>query len=262
LRLESTRQSTPPQTPSKLLLLKQPFEPEMILISAGEFLMGSDSEQDPNARDDEQPQHRLYLPNYYLAKTPVTNAQYSAFVLATGHTPPSHWIKGQLPNGTHAHPVVWVSWYDGLAYCGWLSEATGKSYGLASEAEWEKGARGTDGRIYPWGNHWDKTRCNAERGFPGSTTPVEAYPQGASPFGVLDIAGNVREWTRSLHSAKYPYNPDDGREDLVASEVFFRALRGGSFKDDHRTNVRCAFRQGGRPDASDGHVGFRVVMHP
>ncbi len=136
----------------------------MILIPAGEFLMGSDPQKDSDTEDNEQPQHLLYLPDYYLGKTPVTNAQYRAFVQATGYQRPEDWAEGRPPRDKEDHPVVNVSWYDAVTYCRWLSEVTGKSYSLPSEAEWEKGARGTDGRIYPWGNQWDETRCNSSQG--------------------------------------------------------------------------------------------------
>jgi formylglycine-generating enzyme required for sulfatase activity len=108
----SSRGSPPQQMPGKLLTGKQPFEPELILLPAGEFIMGSDPQQDKDAYDDEQPQHLLYLPDYYLAKTPVTNAQYSAFVLATGHEAPDGWTSRAPPHGEEDHPVVHVSWYD------------------------------------------------------------------------------------------------------------------------------------------------------
>ena len=218
---------------------RQPFEPEMVLIPAGEFLMGSDPSVDKNARGNEQPQHTLYLPDYYLAKTPVTNAQYAAFVEATTyHRQPGGWEHGKPPSGKEDHPVVWVSWHYAVAYCNWLAEVTGRPYRLPSEAEWEKGARGTDGRIYPWGNQWDAKRCNTREGGKGDTTPVGAYPQGASPYGLLDMAGNVWEWTRSIHKS-YPYDPDDGREDLEAEGD--RVLRGGAFRN-RRWYVRCACR--------------------
>jgi formylglycine-generating enzyme required for sulfatase activity len=181
-----------------ILELSQPFEPEMILIPAGEFLMGSDPSVDKDAWYSEQPQHTLYLPDYYLAETPVTNAQYAAFVQATDHTPPEHWVGGEPPEGKKDHPVVNVSWHDAMAYCRWLAGVTGKPYCLPSEAQWEKGARGSDGRIYPWGNQWDAERCNSWEGGKRDSTSVWAYPQGASPYGLLDMAGNVFEWTRSL----------------------------------------------------------------
>jgi formylglycine-generating enzyme required for sulfatase activity len=241
-----------------------PFEPEMVLIPAGEFFMGSDPSVDKDAQDREQPQHTLSLPDYYLAKTPLTNAQYAAFVQATGHQQPEHWKGGKPPSGKEDHPVVYVSWYDAVAYCNWLSEGTGRPYRLPSEAEWEKGARGTDGRIYPWGNQWDAERCNNKEGGKGDTTPVGAYPQGASPYGPLDMAGNVWEWTRSLWgkdwkepSFKYPYDPDDGREDLEAEG--YRVLRGGSWFFS-RDLARCVERDGYLPVSSVSYVGFRLCV--
>jgi len=246
----------------------QPIEPEMILIPAGEFLMGSDPSVDKDALGNEQPLHSLYLPDYYMAKTPVTNAQYAAFVQSTGHRQPDHWEDRKPPRGKEDHPVVYVHWHEAMAYCRWLSEVTGKPYCLPSEAEWEKGARGNDGRIYPWGNQWDTERCNSEEGGKRDTTPVGAYPQGASPYGLLDMAGNVGEWTRSLlisleASFEYPYDPADGRENLnipgVTSVV--RVVRGGAFYADHRY-MRCAFRSNGTPYFRYKSRGFRVVVAP
>jgi toxoflavin biosynthesis protein ToxD len=138
------------------------------------------------------------LPDYYLAKTPVTNAQYRAFVLATGREAPQGWTNRAPPRGEVDHPVVQVSWDDAKDYCQWLSEETGRGYGLPSEAAWGKGARGTDGRIYPWGNQLDARRCNSLESGMEKTTSVHAYPRGASPYGILYMAGNVWEWTRSL----------------------------------------------------------------
>jgi formylglycine-generating enzyme required for sulfatase activity len=248
--------------------VRQPFEPEMILIPAGEFLMGSDPAKDKQANDDEQPQHTLYLPDYYLAKTPVTNAQYAAFVQATGYDPPSHWKGGEPPRGKEDHPVVNVSWHAAVAYCRWLAGVTGKSLGLPSEAEWEKGARGTDGRIWPWGNQWDAERCNSAEGGKGDTTPVGTYPAGASPYGLLDMAGNVWEWTRSLWGKglewpnfRYPYNPKDGRENPDAPGDILRVVRGGAFLGDVWL-VRCAVRDRGSPGYRSRNVGFRVVVSP
>jgi formylglycine-generating enzyme required for sulfatase activity len=243
-----------------------PFESEMVLIPAGEFLMGSDPSVDKNAQDEEQPQHTLYLPDYYLAKTPVTNAQYAAFVHARGHEQPKHWKGGKPPRGKEDHPVVYVTWGDAVAYCNWLAEVTGKPYRLPSEAEWEKGARGTDGRIYPWGNQWDAKRCNTMKSGKRDTTPVGAYPQGASPYGLLDMAGNVWEWTRSVYK-KYPYDPDDGREDLEAES--YRVLRGGSWANISRRFARCSYRKDSPPPPfapafppyfSKGYGGLRLVV--
>jgi formylglycine-generating enzyme required for sulfatase activity len=265
---QGSRGNPPQPMPGKLLIGKQPFEPEMIRIPAGEFLMGSDPQHDEYAVDDEQPQHRLYLPEYYLAKTPVTSAQYRAFVLATEHEAPAVWTNRRPPDGEEDHPVVHVSWYDAQDYCRWLAEVTGRNYGLPSEAEWEKGARGTDGHIYPWGSRWESTRCNSYESGVRKTTSVDAYPQGASPFGVLDMAGNVWEWTRSLvgddaskPAYRYPYKLNDGRENLEAVRDVFRSVRGGAF-DGALMNVRGAYRIRGRPSGRLRILGFRVVVRP
>jgi formylglycine-generating enzyme required for sulfatase activity len=145
-----------------------------------------------------------------------------------------------------------------MAYCNWLAEVTGKPYCLPSEAEWEKAARGTDGRIYPWGNRWDASRCNCQETSPNQTTPVGAYPDGASPYGLLDMAGNVWEWTRSLFW-DYLYDPADGREDLRTAGS--RVLRGSAYIDNAR-RVCCASRLRLDPDDRHGHWGVRVVVSP
>ena len=247
----------------------RPFEPEMILIPAGEFLMGSDPRKDKDAQSDEQPQHTLYLPDYTMAKTPVTNAQYAKFVVDAGVVaPPGYWQKGEPTLDKLEHPVVSVSWSDAMNYCNWLADVTGKPYRLPSEAEWEKAARGTDGRIYPWSNTWYPGWCNTAERRPGDTTSIGAYPRGASPYGLLDMAGNVSEWTRSLWGKtgdmpdfEYPYDPQDGRENLGAGHEVLRVVRGGSFFGD-RLLARCAFRGRGLPDVRAYNIGFRVVVSP
>jgi formylglycine-generating enzyme required for sulfatase activity len=220
--------------------------------------MGSDPEKVEDAFDWEQPQHKVDLPEFYIGKYPITNAQYEAFVQSTGRSALKHWANDQAPSGKANHPVVYVSWRDALAFCEWLSKETGKAVRLPSEAEWEKAARGTDGRIYPWG---DKSPtddlCNFSTNV-GDTTPVGTYsPQGDSPYGCVDMAGNVREWTRSLKKS-YPYDSTDGREDPDAKGG--RVLRGGSW-DPVRRIVRCAYRRRGFPDDFFGpYFGFRVVV--
>jgi len=246
---------------------KHPFEPEMVVIPAGEFLMGSNPAKDQFADTTEQPQHTLHLPDYYIARAPITNAQYAAFVQVIFRQP-KHWEGGKPPIGKEDHPVINVTWHDAVAYCDWLSRATGKSYCLPSEAEWEKGARSTDGRIYPWGDEWEAERCNSKQGGKGDTTPVGAYPAGASPYGLLDIAGNVWEWTRSVWGERweepgfrYPYDSKDGREDLEAGRDVLRVLRGGAFDDDVRL-VRCAHRGRNLPYVRSEDGGFRIVIAP
>lgn len=237
-------------------------EPVWIEIPAGEFWMGSEK-----GDSDEKPVHKVHLERYWIAKTPVTNAQYQLFVAATGHESPKHWESRKIPRGLESHPVVEVSWRDALAYCHWLSEVTGKAITLPSEAEWEKAARGSaDRREHPWGDTWDATKCNNDALGIGATTPVGIFPEGASPYDCLDMVGNVWEWTRSLRgkdwqhpSFKYPYRADDGRENLKAGLDMLRVVRGGAFVDN-QSNARCAYRRGLNPFNRDWYFGFRVVV--
>jgi formylglycine-generating enzyme required for sulfatase activity len=232
------------------------FEPEMVLVPGGEFLLGSARGRDQNAHMVEQPQESHHLPDYYLGLTPVTNAQYLAFVQATDRNPPRNWRKGRPPRGKERHPVVNVSWYDAAAYCRWLMGVTGKPYRLPTEAEWEKGARGPDGRIYPWGDRWDPARCNTKESGIEDTTPAGAYPQGASPYGLLDMAGNVWEWTSSLYK-DYPYRADDGRENPDSAES--RVLRGSSWLNLY-DSTRCAYRRSYTPAYGSRIHGFRCCL--
>lgn len=246
-------------------------EPEWIEIPAGDFWMGT-PEGDIAALIDrfggdrelyalQNPQHRASLPFYAIARVPITNAQYRLFVEATGRKAPEHWEDNYPPKGLESHPVVSVSWYDALAYCGWLSEVTGKCITLPSEAEWEKATRGSqDKREFPWGNEFEATRCNSwALGF-GSTTPVGIFPEGASPYGVLDMSGNIVEWTRSA-LWRYPYDSEDGREEIDLDEQVLRATRSGAF-DDFPRLARCAFRAGFSPGEHYRGLGFRPVMMP
>ncbi|MBU0512700.1 MAG: formylglycine-generating enzyme family protein [Chloroflexi bacterium] len=229
--------------------------------------MGSDKARDPKARNEELPQHQVKLPRYWIGKTPVTVAQFRAFVQASGY----QWAHA-APQGGEDHPVAHLNWHDAQAYCGWLSgvwRATGQIDAnevvrLPSEAEWEKAARGVDGRVYPWGDEPpDAWRCNIDYSV-RDTTPVGAYsPQGDSPYGCVDMAGNIYEWTRSLWGKdynpefKYPYNPDDGREDPGAGDDVRRVYRGSGWDSDARY-VRTAYRNGYLPNRPD--FGFRVVV--
>ena len=235
-------------------------EPEWITIPAGEFWMGGER------RDGERSVHRIHLNSYLIARVPVTNAQYLLFVQATDHQAPDHWQDNRSPKGLESHPVVNVNWNDALAYCRWLSQVTGKAITLPSEAEWEKAARGDkDKREYPWGDTFEAARCNGRPLGLGSTTPVGIFQEGASPYGCLDMSGNVWEWTRSVYD-EYPY-PVEGkalqqREDLGASSSHSRVLRGGSFGHNDEGYLRCAARY--YSDPFDGYVdlGFRVCASP
>jgi formylglycine-generating enzyme required for sulfatase activity len=185
--------------------------PPICEVPAGPFLMGSDPQQDPDAKENELPQRTVTLPTYHLATYPLTVAEYTCFVQTTGYPEPSivnlPWHT-QLTEYTD-HPVVCVSWHDVASYAHWLAHVTGESWRMPTETEWEKAARGTDGRIFPWGNQWDQTRAKlADRGL-WRTLPVGSYPNGASPYGVQDMVGNIFEWTST------PYYPQTDDENLT-----------------------------------------------
>jgi formylglycine-generating enzyme required for sulfatase activity len=215
--------------------------PPLCDVPAGPFLMDDDK-------------HSVTLPAYQIARYPVTVAEYACFVRA-GYAEPVGW---QTQLGNLDHPVVSVSWHDATAYAAWLVERTGQPWRLPSEAEWEKAARGSDGREYPWGNHFDQNRCNTHETGIGGTTPVGSYvagrqiifptgerqtlQSGASPYEVEDLAGNVWEWTESRY--------DNSTEN--------RVLRGGSWNDDAGV-ARAAYRDVNLPVVVDDLVGFRLV---
>ena len=254
------------QTLPDLLTIESPIHLELVRVPAGRFLMGSDPKVDEDANAAEQPQHRLYLPEFYIGKYPVTNEQYAAFVKATHGAAPRHWKNGQIPAAKGNHPVVYVSWRDAITFCQWFRQASGKAIQLPTEAEWEKAARGSDGRIYPWGNKPPTKELGNFAGNIGDTTPVGHYPTGVSPCGALDMVGNVWEWTGSLwgegSSAPkfgYPYDAKDGRENLSAPNTVLRVVRGGSWDRGQRL-ARCVVRNWSAPDNFYGIIGFRVVV--
>ena len=241
----------------------------MLYVPAGEFIMGS---REREGLDDEQPQHTVHVDDFWIDRTEVTNEQYRRCVDADACRA-SDYANYDRYNDPR-QPVVGVDWPDARAYCQWLGEGTGQEYRLPTEAEWEKAARGTDGREYPWGDVFDGRTLNscdvncefvwkdreADDGYQ-YTAPVGSYPAGASPYGALDMAGNVGEWCSTLY-ADYPYDPDDGREDLEAEGM--RVVRGGSW-GGYWGLARCASREGYVPDYWVGpgfgfdHVGFRVA---
>ena len=266
---------------------------DWIEVLAGNFLMGGAGKQvepllpanaDRFSDDGHLTEHLVYLPAYQISKVPVTVLQFRYFVEATGYQTTAEiegaahiWNNGNLrlvegaswrqPQGSEGkigeieqHPVVCVSWYDAQAFCQWADVR------LPTEAEWEKAARGPDGRVFPWGNELpDENRCNFLMNI-GGTTPVDRYPSGISPCGVSDMAGNVWEWTSSLWGEEfmkseygYPYTSTDGRENLEASEHLFRVLRGGAFHQ-HYGGVRCAYRFRQPPSFRYNRAGFRVVV--
>ena len=212
----------------------------MIDIPAGTFLMGTDR---PRADGYDRPRHRVNRGAYRIDKYPVTNAQYALFVAKTGHRPPLHWEKGRIPEGMKRLPVTMVSWYDAVAYAKWAGKR------LPSEAEWEKAARGTDGRRWPWGDHMDTLRLNTYYNI-GAASIVTRFKNGASPYGVVDMAGNVSEWVADdftaypgsdaaadVFKAKVP-RAESAEDralkvvDMVSVNAHYKVLRGGSWKSD------------------------------
>jgi len=186
----------------------------MVTVPAGEFLMGSD---DPGADPDEQPASKTFVDRFQIDRVEVTNARYHRCVEAGACSRPIG--ASSYPDSRKAdYPVSPLSWQQALAYCRWAGKR------LPTEAEWEKAARGPDGRRYPWGDEFDSRRVSTDRTHGASR--VGSYPAGASPYGALDMAGNVWEWTSSLFRP-YPYRADDGREDQNAQGS--RVNRGGSW---------------------------------
>lgn len=220
-------------------------EPEWVPIPKGEFSMGAGEQT-----------HRVYVEDFSISKALITNFQYHLFTKIKGYPSPPHWENGRPPKNKESHPVVNVTFQDALNYCEWLSSVTGKVIKLPTEAEWEKAARGdSDERAYPWGNVFDPIRCNNEELGIGDTTPVGIFSEGASPYGTLDMAGNVWEWTRSLCSP-YPYNSADGREIILDGNM--PVLRGGAFVYYVRL-LRCSARYCNIPQPMSNYYGFRVV---
>ena len=226
---------------------------EFVLVPKGKFIMGG-------TVDDEKPKGGIDIPyDYWMARFPITNAQYNDFIAPVkAKHPVENWSK------IKDHPVVNVTWNHAMSFCMWLNDEfahelpDGYTFRLPTEAEWEKAARGVNGLEYPWGNVFDPTRANCEK-FAQTTTPVGQFsPRGDSPFGCADMAGNVWEWCRSLYKP-YPYKADDGREDESAGDN--RVLRGGSWYDD-RSAARCAYRGSSVPDDLDDNIGFRVSASP
>ena len=262
-RLRDNQLLLPLEGDAAPVIKRKSFEPETVLIPAGVFLMGSLENEASLAN--ELPQHEVELRAYRIGKYPVTNAEYAQFVKHTQYPAPQKagWFGRRPQQDKNDHPVVGVTWYDALAYFRWLSEQTGRTYRLPTEAEWEKAARGVDGRIYPWGDEWDAGRCNCAG---RQTTPVSAYPSGQSTYACYDMIGNVWEWTSTLWGSdwrtpefNYPYQVHDGREDLAADTSVFRLFRGGSF-EDKMARLRCAARRWYAPEHAGKVLGFRVLL--
>lgn len=262
---------------------------DMILVPAGEFLMGS--YDDGVSSDDERPQRKVFVSAYWIDRYEITNARYKQFVDATGHPAPAHinpkstlWFHNVPVPGSEEHPVVNVTWEDALAYCKWRGQR------LPTEAEWEKGARGTDGRPYPWGYEWDFTKANSasywaghtiefkdrrewrafwmegdgarishERGLRGEvlTMPVGNFPEGASPYGLVDMAGNASEWVMDWYEP-YSYLNESLSDPRGPNGRLLKVVRGGSWLKPSRS-LRTSHRDYGYPSDPASGIGFRCA---
>jgi formylglycine-generating enzyme required for sulfatase activity/serine/threonine protein kinase len=219
----------------------------MVYVPAGEFEMGSNT-----GDSDEQPVHTVYLDAYWIDQTEVTNGQYQRCVQA-GQCEPSEYRNDRDFNG-ELQPVVGVDWFNARAYCEWAGAQ------LPSEAQWEKAARGTDGRTYPWGNAQPNSNLlNFYRNI-GKTVAVGSYPAGASPYGALDLAGNVWEWVADWYAEGY-YATSPARNPKGPSSGEYRVLRGGSWDGDP-LSVRASFRYRSTPTISFNGIGFRCSAVP
>ena len=217
----------------------------LVRIPGGTFQMGS------NEYDAEKPVHAVTLPTYLMARVPVTNAQFARFVSATRHDAGSKWRHYASKWGDQA-PVVCVTWFDATAYCAWAGLR------LPTEAEWEYVARGPQSLSYPWGNEWDASRCRnsvgGSWGAAGSAASVGTYPSGASPFGCLDMAGNVWQWTSSWYDGYPGSTHHDGSFGQIN-----RVLRGGSWYDNIPSLFRGAYRDAGDPVLRHNYCSFRCA---
>jgi len=241
---------------------------QMVVIPAGEFLMGTDRKKS-NAHN--RPQILTYTDGYKIDKYAVTNAQYARFVAATSYRPPLNWKDGTIPEGEETHPVTMVSWSNARDYAEWAGKR------LPSEAEWEKAARGEDGRRWPWGDNMDPERLNTYYNV-GGTTVYNAYPEGASVYGVMDMAGNVNEWTADdflayegstaasgLFMARRVAAPKSGlakatkMAEITQTEERYKVLRGGSWKSDPFSTATY-HRNYAWPQYASDFFGFRCVQ--
>lgn len=274
-------------------------EIEFVKVPSGEFRMGSKA-SNKVASKHEMPQFIFNIPyHFFMARFPVTNEEFEKFVNATLYSTYAEevaygykWTGARVkkidganwkhPHGPKSdidslsrHPVVQVAWKDGLAYFDWLTKQFGRDlprgyvFRAPTEAEWEKSARGSDRREYPWGSEFVSDFCNSREDGQGTTTSVGTYsPQGDSAYQVCDMAGNVWEWTSSLWGNvaeapdyRYPYDPRDGRENVKASDEVLRVVRGGSFLDG-AWDMRAANRSWYNPIIGLGSCGLRVVIAP
>lgn len=218
---------------------------KMVWVPAGEFMMGSDNPKYPN----ENPPRKVHLDAYWIYKDEVTVAQYKKFCEETGREMPAAPAHGWIDN----YPIGSVTWQDAVDYAEW---AGGK---LSTEAQWEKAARGVDGREFPWGNAWDPSKCTDGSKGSFKVQAIETYPADVSPYGCMDMAGNAIEWCADWYSPDYKGLTT--RNPTGASDGEYRVIRGGAWHaKDPQLNHRCASRNPQTPDETSSRIGFRVVL--
>jgi formylglycine-generating enzyme required for sulfatase activity len=256
---ESSRQPplwTPLDEAERLAAVEVPSG--MVLVPAGSFLMGSDPQKDRAAGPQELPQRQVYLDAFTIDRFEVSNVEYLRFVLGTGADWPKFWRENPFPEKAAFHPVINVSWHEADAFCRWAGKR------LPTEAEWEKAARGIDGRMFPWGNEpagWIKSNIahpGSKRGFKyPPLANINRYDKGASPYGIYQMAGNVSEWVADWFDPEYyrhshdanPQGPKNGE---------LKVFRGGSWNEDPEV-ARSAGRNAGLPDRRSYLTGFRCA---
>ncbi|MCI0625152.1 MAG: formylglycine-generating enzyme family protein [Acidobacteria bacterium] len=229
---------SPPPTPAP--------PPDMVIVPASWFGMGRDD--GPRAN---QPHHLVYISAIAIDRTEVTQAAFAAFVTQTGYQPKRGWTD-EAALAQAAEPVVGVVWAEADAYCRWAGKR------LPTEAEWEKAARGTDGRLYPWGNAWDPAKANTlESGLEG-VRPVGSFPEGASPYGALDMAGNAAEWVADYFDFTYYIEAPD-HDPTGPTKVLDHVVRGGSWASPP-AQVQTFFRDSSHSVEPNMRLGFRCAM--
>ncbi|MGH7367083.1 MAG: formylglycine-generating enzyme family protein [Candidatus Rokuibacteriota bacterium] len=217
---------------------------EMVLVPASEFWMGSD-----DGNDDEKPRHGVDVDAYWIDKYEITNGLYQRFMEATHRAAPRFWSHRHLNDASQ--PVVGVSWHDADAFCRWVGKR------LPTEAEWEKAARGDDGRTYPWGEQWDSSRANSKESQRDRPAPVGSYPRGVSPYGAYDMAGNVWEWVVDWYAKDY-YERSPRRNPRGPKTGQWKVLRGGSW-GYLPSLLRTTNRLSIMPDLRNTVIGFRCA---
>lgn len=239
------RPASPPAPGAGATRLSERGGVTLVRVPAGEFAMGS-----ADGQSDEQPVRRVHLSEYWIGRTEVTVAQFRAYCDAAGYA--YDW-SGLKPSWgwVDDHPMVNVTWDEARAFCRWAGGD------LPTEAQWEKAARGTDGRKYPWADAWDPDRCVNGTNSGNRTVPVGSRPSGASPYGCQDMAGNVWEWCLDWYG---PYEPSATRDPKGPSSSEYRVLRGGSWYSDDPGSLRSAFRNYNDPTDIRGYLGFRLSV--